>query len=846
MIKQLMLMAIILVPFITSFEFSYSLVNNNDNLILESGESIDLSGNVYKNQLIHIKSGATVYVIKYDGGDVNNGYLNLVAPTIIVEGTINGNAAGYNTAGKGDPPGTVWNGGGGAGHGGTGGRGDSYFLLPFPGDGGPTYNTSYQADTGSFGYRADYDTDYSGYGGSGIRLDAKNVTLGSTSQILASANQLAYPTVGGGSGGTILLDGITLTIGSGALLEAKGGPGGRSSGDISQAGGGGGGRIKYLQRGTFSDLGVNTNVTGNVSGGGNAKPGANGTVETMSTLPLPNAPTLMSPLNMAEVGTRPTMVFQAVDPSQSKFLNYQLFIAEDASFNLIFHESSQKDQGPGWGNKEYYSSNELAYYSLPVDLALGSTYYWSVSVTSDDGQTWIDASPRFIMSTVTTINTRPTMPEITLPSNGATELGKLPLFQIVVSDPDGDTLTCSLAISKNPNLTNAQVFNFNYAGWDDSSYLPPSAYLGVTATCQLQVGDSLEPGTTYYYQATAYDHLQQSRQSFIQSFTTVERPTVPIVIEPVTQSTVSTKQPKLSFYSTSPSNSQLYYLLELSSDDFQTIIVYQSNSGSNGWSQPTYSSGQLAELTIPTENQLVPGVDYSWRCQAYDITNQFWSLMTSNYTFFVSTPPFTPDLIAPADNYDAPDSQITFQFKTESEGGNTLNGRVEISTDQFQSIIFDFDQTSSQAGWDQPFYVSNSIAAFTIPDNINIDRSRNYQWRASFYDGFSWSGVSEIRHFSFATQLRFKQSKLYPNPAVQTDRITISYQLTLDAEVTCTIYNKLGKEIYQQSQFSQGGIDVNLMTINIANFAPGLYFYLLQAQSGDKVTQSKKAFAIVK
>ena len=74
---------------------------------------------------------------------------------------------------------------------------------------------------------------------------------------------------------------------------------------------------------------------------------------------------------------------------------------------------------------------------------------------------------------------------------------------------------------------------------------------------------------------------------------------------------------------------------------------------------------------------------------------------------------------------------------------------------------------------------------------------------------------------------------IYPNPF--TTSTTLSYKLKQPEEITLTIYDYLGKQVYQtQENHSQGK---QQLIWNAEKYADGIYYYSLQV--GDEVTNGK-------
>ena len=698
------------------------IVNTPETLIVDPGDEISLSGEIYKSVSIHVKPGGIINVHPH-GTAGSIGKLNLIAPEILIEGTINAQAVSCNTMGSGGGSPGLGNGAGGGGYGGEGGIGED---AGSPGAGGNIYNDVYYLDdVGSFGGGAGMER--SGFGGGCIRLDAISLTIGTATAAYldAQGNTTAHDGVGGGSGGCILLNGICTLLNSGSILNVSGGHGGSSIGFSGDAGGGGGGRIKFVKH-TFNDFGCSLLRNGGNPGSLDAGNGDVGEINEGSA-PTPTSPQLLSPEDGQEVGRSPTFTFKATDPADSKFLKYQLIMSLNPLFNPVTFTATQLNPDVGW-DKPYYSSGEEASYALQYELEGGRTYYWAVSVTSNEGADWVDSGAR---SLTATSNNAPCPPQLLQPLQDQIDVSTIPDFKILGADPDGDTLTFKVTLAKDPGLSNPKVFDASYPGWDKSAYVPEETYSGVTATCRILAGDTLDPGTDYYWKAVVSDPYLQTSESEIFHFTTS------------------------------------------------------------------------------------------------------------------ITPPSTPQLIFPENNYQAPDSRINFRFRAAGVSGNSINGCVQLSRNNFQDIWHSFDQTRDQAGWSETSHQSGRIASFTLPSGIQLERNTTYWWRAYSIEGVVWSAVSETRTFSLADSLEFQNVRIVPNPAVSTSSVRIYIQLSVDAKITIRFYNKLGRELDKIHVQAIGGAQGNIINYDISKYACGIYFYVIEAKSSYGTEKITKQFAVV-
>jgi hypothetical protein len=846
-----------------------ALLNNYETLIVEPGDTYVASGTIYKSVSIYVEPGGTIKLPANVLADPSQWRLQLIAPWVKIEGKILAWENSYNTQGSG-VPGNSAVGPGGSGFGGSGGQGHNH-----PGSGGPAYDTPYLENPGSMG------VGNTNGGGGSIRVDALSLTLGAAAVLNANAHLLAA-TGGGGSGGCVLLNGVHTFLTSGSSLQAKGGDGQiqtlgtptptATSTPVGQSltltltltitvtkvpapggGGGAGGRLRlfrYSADAGFSDQSTKS-VSNGAGGGGTAAAGDSGSQEVL-VAPTPAIPQLLKPEDNKTVGLAPTFIFQSSDPMLSQFLQYEIEIAADTdpSFLSPVVKDSQLNPGPGngWQNQSYFASNVAAAYYLPAPSPLVNmnTYYWRVKVTNDQGYSW---SPYSAASKFTaTNNNKPLKPRLLAPANNQIKVSKVPVLQILAADPDGDSITCSVTLSQDPHLFNPQIFQATYPGWDKTSYPSPYNYGGVTATCHIlntpAYPNALQLGATYFWKVTVYDQYQESNASDIGTFTVVSPPAVPQLLAPADQTVIITKNPELDLSSQSPTQGDLFYQLQLSSDDFQTIITFLTAS-SPGWTKTQYASGEMARLNIPAAYTLVPGKVYSWRASAYDQDNDNWSPTTDPFMFQVITPPLLPTLISPADGYTAPDAGLTYQFIAASESGNTLTYRCVLSADGFQSVFLAFDQTQSLTGWSSETYAPGMPATLTLPQSTPLERGKTYSWKVQASDGISWGPYSDSRSFSLASTLQIQQAKLYPNPAVSRDNLHCDLTLSVDAEVVLKIFNVLGQELKQYTFACRGGQTANQFQLDIHHFACGSYFCTIEAKSAYGNQKMTRKFVVV-
>jgi hypothetical protein len=80
-----------------------------------------------------------------------------------------------------------------------------------------------------------------------------------------------------------------------------------------------------------------------------------------------------------------------------------------------------------------------------------------------------------------------------------------------------------------------------------------------------------------------------------------------------------------------------------------------------------------------------------------------------------------------------------------------LRFSIELSVDNFNTVLKAYDQTQAQGGWSAQDYGSGLAALFTIPTGEELVNGRTYQWRARAYDGRDWSAYSVVWWFTVDT-----------------------------------------------------------------------------------------------
>jgi len=195
------------------------------------------------------------------------------------------------------------------------------------------------------------------------------------------------------------------------------------------------------------------------------------------TNPAPNEPSSPTPSDEDTTdGTGPTLTWEASDPDNDD-LTYDVYLGTSSSPPSEASDISSKSYEPG-------------------SLEKGTTYYWKVEVTDQDGAT--TEGPVWSFTTPSSENQSPNEPSSPSPFDGATTDGTSPTLTWEASDPDGDDLTYDLyfGTSSSPSLETSDL--------SSKKYDP----------------DALQNGTTYYWKVKATDPEGAVTEGPVWSFTT--------------------------------------------------------------------------------------------------------------------------------------------------------------------------------------------------------------------------------------------------------------------------------------------------------------------------------------
>ncbi len=220
-----------------------AVIDDADNLYVGPAETYTLGGVHSYNVAVEIAATGILYIPAYDG-TANTGYLEVSAPSVNIDGTIDGDGRGYRGSppplgGDGEGPGGGSNPGGGGGYGGAGGA--SGWGNP----GGPSYGTDYGPDIQMGSGGAHQSGGDGGNGGAMFKCVAGDVSItGAVNCDGEDGEDVASMDGGGaGSGGGVYIQAPEIFL-SGNVY-ARGGDGGDCP-TRRGGGGGGGGRVKFI------------------------------------------------------------------------------------------------------------------------------------------------------------------------------------------------------------------------------------------------------------------------------------------------------------------------------------------------------------------------------------------------------------------------------------------------------------------------------------------------------------------------------------------------------------------------------------------------------------------------
>ncbi len=221
---------------------AHAIIDDADQLYLAPGETYTLGGSHSYNVSVVIDPTATLYVTAYNGS-ANTGWLQLSAPDMLIDGTIDGSGRGYRGSGNASSSDGEGPGGGPypGGCGGYGGGGASGWGNP----GGGTYGTLMGMDIAIGSGGGGQSGGDGGNGGAMIRCLATALEINGLVTVDGEDGEDvgSMDGGGGGSGGGVYMQAPEIHLSG--LVSANGGDGGDCP-TRRGGGGGGGGRVKFF------------------------------------------------------------------------------------------------------------------------------------------------------------------------------------------------------------------------------------------------------------------------------------------------------------------------------------------------------------------------------------------------------------------------------------------------------------------------------------------------------------------------------------------------------------------------------------------------------------------------
>ncbi|MDA7857967.1 hypothetical protein N9A72_00565, partial [bacterium] len=174
-------------------------------------------------------------------------------------------------------------------------------------------------------------------------------------------------------------------------------------------------------------------------------------------------------------------------------------------------------------------------------------------------------------------------------------------------------------------------------------------------------------------------------------------------------------------------------------DNLSGLECYEFQVDNNvDFLSPEFKITTSSSIVTPIDNLAID--DYFWRIRAKDKAGN-WSLWTSTYSFKkINAPPTVPTLVAPADGDFVTTEKPTFKLVSSDLDNHTLKYRIELSTNNFETKAYAFDESLDSNGWSDGEYMVSE----PLKDGI-------YKWQGVAFDGIDWSKVSSTSTFILDT-----------------------------------------------------------------------------------------------
>ena len=429
----------------------------------------------------------------------------------------------------------------------------------------------------------------------------------------------------------------------------------------------------------------------------------------------PTTPSLYSPSNGSQVGSRPTLCVNNANGGDCQVsLTYDFQIASNSTMSSIVTEKYGVSQG-----------SSITCYTPSIDLNSGQTFYWRARAYNGTASSGWSSVRSFTVEG--SVNSAPGAPTPSSPANLAEITTSRPLLTVVNSyDPDGDNLTYQFQVSSNSAFSSvvSQVSGVSEG----------------TSTTSWTVSATLLNGSSYYWRTRAYDGSAYSSWSAIRVFTVIisqanSPPTVPIISWPSHGSIVNTIDPTLRIQnSTDPNGDQITYQIQVSISQAFNVMAAEATG-------VPLNPGTYTYWTV--NHDLTDNEDYWWRVRATD--GIAYSTFSQPAQFFVESDGNSSTSEIPEPEYPADNSYIETTAPI-LVVRNSLNTEGAVLTYFFE--VWD-EARISRLRLSPVIYENESGLTSWLVDPF-LDRGRKYYWRCRSYNQSSYSDWSEWFSFSIA------------------------------------------------------------------------------------------------
>ncbi|MHB8844499.1 MAG: carboxypeptidase regulatory-like domain-containing protein, partial [Nitrospirota bacterium] len=417
----------------------------------------------------------------------------------------------------------------------------------------------------------------------------------------------------------------------------------------------------------------------------------------------PTMPSLSAPADGGDVQTLvPVLsVNNASDPNDDRLI-YEFELYADSGLTTLVAAAGGIAQGTG-----------ITSFQAPADLTENSTYFWRSRAY--DGKLygeWMQP----VSFRVNVLNDPPTAPTIASPADNSEVSSPTPLLTVNnASDPDSSGLTYNFKVTLDPECT--QVV---------------APVIGVPTgegTTSWQVAPGLSENTWYYWCAQADDWLisgpwSSSAHFFVNSLN--EAPTVPVILAPATNSTVT--------------NQEVDIVLQNSIDPDSAVTSYYFEVDT----VPTFDSGSIIRSGIIPAG---PGTTTWQAIGLMDNTQYYARAMASDGSagsgwtdpalkIFVNTAndaPTTPVIANPSIGAGVKVTTPTL----------TVQNATDVDRDTLTYEFMVCSDTAFTACMDGTSGIIETAGTTSWTVTAVLTENQTYYWRARAFDGSLNSGWAE-------------------------------------------------------------------------------------------------------